>query len=98
MFLVVSGLGHVPAIKNSMFGIVQKSNREWKRRCVSSFEYQLFSLCPTTESGTLTAEQVRSLIALLPPDDRWQIVSELHITVRKVDPGKEGAEVTIETI
>jgi hypothetical protein len=96
--LRVEGLGHVPSIKNSMYAIVQKENRSWKSAAVAGFVSQLVCSCPTTSGATLTAEQLHSLIASLPHDDNWRIVSELHINCRRVPKGQEGAEITIEAI
>lgn len=96
--LVVKGLGHIPAIKNSMFSIVKKENREWKRRCVQNFLSQLISSLPTTESGTVTPLALQSLIASLPPDDNWQVIPSIRIEAQKVEPGEEGATIVIERI
>lgn len=93
--LVVRGLGHVPAIKNSMFSIVDPKNREWKRRCVQSFVSQLLSSIPTSEQETPMPHFLRCLIASLPHDDNWKVVSEIQIQCQEVPPGDEGAEITI---
>jgi len=96
--LEVFTMGHTPSIKNSMYAIVDKKNREWKRRCVKGFVLQLISLFQTSGTATLTPEQAQSLIASLPPDDNWKVISELHVTCRKVKRGDEGAVITIEPI
>ena len=96
--LVISGLGHIPAIKNSMFAIVKKENREWKRRCVESFKSQLFSGLPMTERAIPTPHSLRSLIALLPADDNWKCIPVIHIQCIKVKSGEEGAQITIQEI
>lgn len=96
--LSLIGLGHVPAIKNSMFAIVNKENREWKRRAVKLFVSQLLSSIPTSEHGTVTPQSLQSLMQLLPPDDNWKCIPETHVYCRKVSPGEEGADITIELI
>lgn len=93
--LQVRGLGHIPALKNSFHAIVNPENREWKRRCVKLFEYQLVSGIATTGCETPTLPSPRSLIALLPSDDRWQVIPEITIQSIKVPPGEEGADITI---
>lgn len=96
--LNVRGLGHVPSIKNSMFAIVDKKNREWKRRCVSLFVSNLLSSIQTNEPGTLTPHSLRSLIASLPRDDSWRDIPEIQIRCVRVPKGEEGASITISEI
>jgi hypothetical protein len=93
--LTIKGLGHVPALKNSFFRIVQKEVREWKLNCVKSFASQLLSGTATTESGTPTPLSRQSLIALLPQDDNWKILPHIQLDSIKVNPGEEGAEIII---
>lgn len=96
--LSVKGLGHVPAIKNSMFAIVKKKNREWKKRCVQNFVFQSISIIPTNEQGTLTPQSLHSLTALLPLDDSWKDIPEHSVRCVKVPKGEEGAEILIERL
>ena len=96
--LEVKNLGHVPALKNSMYAIVDPKHRDWKRRCVASFVSQLISACQTTESETLTTQRVRSLTALLPQDDAWQHIPVMILTASKVKMGDEGAEILIDVM
>lgn len=93
--LRVTGLGHIPAIKNSMYAIVEPKNREWKKRCVQLLSSQLLSSIATTEHGTVTPQCLRSLIALLPRDDSWKDIPEIHIYAKKVPKGEEGAVIEI---
>lgn len=93
--LEVRGLGHIPAIKNSMFAIVDKKNREWKRRCVRSFVSQLLSSTQTTEHEIQTPHSLRSLIASLPQDDSWKDIPQISIQCVKVPKGDEGANLMI---
>lgn len=93
--LVVRDLGHVPAIKNSMFSIVDKKNRAWKRRCVQSFVWQFYSGTATNERVTLTLPCPPSWIASLPQDDNWKILPEIMVRSVKVPKGQEGALVEI---
>lgn len=96
--LNIKGLGHVPSIKNSMFSIVDKKNRDWKRRAVNLFVSQLFSSLPTGASGTVTPQSLQSLIASLPHDDCWEAIPETYVFCRKVGKGEEGATIIIEEI
>ncbi len=96
--ILITGLGHIPAIKNSMFAIVKKENREWKRRCVALIVSRLISDTQTTESGTVTPQSLHSLTQLLPRDDCWRDIPETHVFCRKVEPGEDGAEILIEEI
>ncbi len=96
--MVVAGLSHIPAIKNSMFSIVDKKNRDWKRRCVKSFESQLLSSLPTTEHATQMLLSLRSWIASLPYDDSWKDMPEISIQCLKVAKGEEGARIEITPI
>jgi hypothetical protein len=96
--LTITGLGHIPAIKNSMFAIVKPENREWKRRCVQSFVLQLCSDSLTGESATLTQPLAQSLIASLPQDDSWRDLPEINIKCEACPRGQEGATITIESI
>ena len=93
--LKVKGLGHIPAIKNSMYSIVDKKNREWKKRCVRSFVYQLLSISPTFGHVIQTQQFLQSLIASLPQDDSWKDIPNLDVTSIKVPKGEEGAEIII---
>lgn len=93
--LKIRGLGHVPAIKNSMFSIVKKENREWKRQCVRSIVSQLLSECPISGDVTLMQDFLRSRIASLPPDDNWKIISSVALEVILCQKGDEGADIEI---
>lgn len=96
--LNVRGLNHIPALKNSMYAIVDKENREWKRRCVQLFVSQLLSSIPTSERATLTPLSLRCLIASLPHDDNWKVIREITLTCEKVTKGDEGATIVIEPL
>jgi len=97
--LTVRHLGHVPSFKNNKhLFITNKRNREWMDRCRSGFVYQLTSKSATAGNGTLTADALRFLIASLPPDDNWKVISEIHLTCECVPPGEEGADILIEPL
>ena len=96
--LEVKNLGHVPALKNSMYAIVDPKHRDWKRRCVASFVSQLISACQTTGGETLTTQRVLSLTQSLPPDDAWQHIPVIILTAKKVKRGEEGAEILIDVM
>ena len=107
--LSVKNNGAVPAFKNKKRAI-QKANgqlrtltdpktRSWMDKVTLSFVCQLSSITPTTTGETLTAQQLRSLIvSLMPLDDSRQWVSQLVISDTDVEPGQEGATITIQKI
>jgi hypothetical protein len=98
LVLEVRGLGHVPSLKNSMFAIVKKENREWKRRCVHAFALQLSSSFRINGAATPITPSPRSLIAWLPRDDTWKDIPEYSVKSILVPPGEEGAEIKIELL
>jgi hypothetical protein len=102
--LEIKGLGHVPSKKNKHYAaakgvlLMDQETKEWMSRCQSSFVFQLFSICQTNESATVTGHSLRSLIASLPPDDNWKVISEEAVKAVRVPKGEEGAVITIERI
>src|SRR5580698_913306 len=90
--LTIRGLGHVVSLKNSFYNIVTPEKREWKRRCVRSFLFQLSSSIPTTATGTPTARLPQSSTPSLPRNDTWKDIPIISIICVKVPPGQEGAE------
>lgn len=96
VLLKVAGLGHIPALKNSMFSIVDKEKREWKRRCVQSFVSQLLSAMPTGAPETWTPDSQPFWTALLKQsakfDDNWKVIREIGMSGHECAPGEEGAE------
>lgn len=101
--LVVKGRGHVPSFKNGKMLargrlITSPKKQEWMNKCIASFQSQFVSLSPTIVGATLTESLARFLTASLPPDDCWQNVPELHLSVEKVEKGNEGATITIEPL
>ena len=95
-YLTVRSLGHIPAIKNKMYAIVDPRHREWKERCVKSLVSQLLSKLPTDASGTWTPDSLRSLIASLPQDDDWRVICRETVEGMAVVEGDEGADIMIE--
>ena len=106
----ITGLGHIQSFKNKKRVATNKgtgksflmTRRDVKYRMeqiIRSIESQLRSECQTTGSATLMAQprqySIASLLRLHGLDDSWQWIPELHITVEKVEPGQEGAEITI---
>ena len=102
--LQVRGLGHVPSKKNRLFaradgGVMTDSKvRQWSTRCIAAFVSQLCCGSATGESAILTTEQLRSLTQLLPADDGWKHIPEIHLTAIQVPKGDEGADITIELL
>lgn len=93
--LEIQGLGHIPALKNSMFSIVDKENRQWKKRCVEHFVSQLLSASLISVHATPMLHSLPSLIASLPQDDSWKDITEINIRCQKVAKGLEGATIEI---
>lgn len=101
--LRVSGLGPVPAFKNSKLLcrgklITKPEYKKWMQRCVRSFVSQCSSGTATDGGGTPTAPSQPFSIASLPQDDNWQVISVLEVRAGLVPRGNEGATITIERI
>lgn len=102
--LTIRGLGHVPSFKNmkraSSRGLFTESRaKEWMQSCRDSFALQLLSEFRMRENATRTGHSRQSWIASsLPLDDSVREILEIHVRVEKVEPGQEGADVTIERI
>ncbi len=107
--LKVRGLGHIPSFKNKkqvakrrngpLFIMTRPEFQVWMERCVDSFESQLRSAYQTLEGGTLMARSLPSWIAcVVPSNDSVLHIIEEHIKVEWVEPGEEGAVITIERL
>ncbi len=107
--LSVKNNGAVPAFKNKkraiqmpngkMRTLTEPKIRDWMDRVTLSFVCQLSSITPTTTGATLTVQQLHSLIvSLMPLDDSRQWISQLVISDTDVEPGEEGATITIQKI
>lgn len=96
--LEVLNHGHVPAMKNAMFAIVDKGKRSWKHQCVQDFVFQLISGLATGGNATLTTAQLLYLTQRFPRDDNWQNIPELNVRGSRCEKGKEGATIIIEEI
>lgn len=110
--LTVHGL--VPSFKNCKRAVVQKglskkgkpyarpvTEPEVKKRMESitrSIASQLLSICQTDDGATSRACSRRSLTALLPRDDCWEIIPEQHIYGKLCANGEERVEIKIERI
>lgn len=103
--LKVRNLGHVPSKKNMHYPsaggtrvLMDKKAKAWLKSCTASFVSQLCSACPTSEAGIVTVPSLRSLIASLPHDDNWKVISEETVKAVRVPKGEEGADILIEQI
>lgn len=104
----IRGLGAVPSFKNAkriwkgpkgkLFLGTRDDVKAWMNAAIKSIESQLLSLCQTTPGEMLTAQQVRSLIASLPPDDAWRFIPELRVKAVKCDKEDAGAIIQIDEI
>ena len=103
--LQIKGMGPVPSFKNSKeiairpegkrFLMTEKRVKAWMNQAIASFKSQLLCGSVTTAPTTLTAAQLRSLIASLPADDNWKLIPVLAVTSSRCEPGEEGAIITI---
>lgn len=98
--LRVRGLGHVPSFKNCKRVMNRKlvtdpKIKRWMNRCIQGFVSQLLSPTVTGADVTQTEQQLRSLIASLPPDDCWTQIRSLLVYAVEVPKGYEGATITI---
>lgn len=112
--LEIRGVGHVVSFKNSKIMITKgKGGRplprpmlitkgEYKvqmQKIVESFVSQLLCASRTVNGATGTAQWRRSLIALsMPADDSLNDIPEIHLYVKRVEIGEEGADVEIQEI
>lgn len=97
--LTVKSLGHVPSVKNGkQLFLMNKRNRTWMQKCTEHFALQLLSLCRMNGGGTVTEHSLRSVIASLPADDNWKVISEESVKAVRVAKGNEGAHILIERI
>lgn len=104
------GIGPVPSFKtgkkatiNSQthqpFLYTKKEHHKWMREATASLLSQLRSTTPTSNAGIQTEEHLRSWIAsLLPEDDCWTVISELHIVAGRCVPGEEGATIEVRKL
>jgi hypothetical protein len=108
--IVLQVSGNVPSFKNKKRAILDRNTGKMRtmteaktqkrmEEIIQSFVFQLCCATQTTFVGISTEEQARFLIAsLLPEDDSWQWIPELHISCAKVKRGEEGGEMIIEKL
>ena len=100
----IRGLGHVPAFKNKKIIVGGKrlithpKAKKWMTSAQSDMYSQLKSKFQTTEGGTSTGLWQQSAIASWPLDDNCKVIPEIHVTVKKVPKGEEGATIWISKI
>jgi hypothetical protein len=102
--LDIKGLGHVPAFKNKK--IIVGGNRlitapkakKWMISAQKLMYSQLKSKFQTTEGETSTVPWQLSAMSSWPSDDNCKVITEIHVLVKKVPKGEEGATVWIEKI
>lgn len=102
LIIDIKGLGHVPAFKNKK--IIVGGNRlitapkaqKWMKSATQLMLSQLKSKFQTTTAETSTVPWQQSAIASWPLDDNCKVITEIHVTVKKVPKGEEGATVWIE--
>jgi hypothetical protein len=81
------------------FLYTKKEHKAFMTNVTSGFLCQLRSAIPIEDVETLTERQVRSLIAsLLPLDDCWTNIPQLHVNVTLCAKGDEGADILIEPL
>ena len=102
--LSIRGLGHVPSFKNmkraSRKGLFTEPRaKRWMQGCADSFALQLLSAYQIEKLAMPTAPSRPCWIALsVPLDDSVKEIVEERIRVEFVEPGQEGADVTIEAV
>lgn len=102
--LTIRGLRHVPSFKNmkraSARGLFTEPRaKQWMQQCADSFALQLLFAYRTVKSAMPTAPCRQSWIAsVVPLDDSVREIVEIHLKVEHVEPGREGAEISIERI
>lgn len=105
---------HVPSFKNSKMLVAKGPNgrplerpflitkpefAKWMDLAMQSFESQLLSKCQTGSDGIpAVRSKLFSMLSLLPADDSVNDLKELILTVERVNPGEEGATITIERL
>lgn len=106
--VTLSGIGRVPSFKNAkriwktkngkLFLGTRGDVKKWMKSAILSIESQLRSECQTADRGISTELQVLSSIALLPPDDNWKVIPEIHVKAVQCANGDEGATIVIELL
>lgn len=108
--LQVRGLGHIVSFKNKKRAILDSNTghmrtltepkaKQQMKAITESFVLQLLSVTQTNESGTTPGLTRRSAIVWsLPWDDSRQWIPETVIHTVEVEPGAEGADITIEQL
>lgn len=106
--LSVKHQGPVPAFKNSKALVVingkprmftKKEYKQWMKRCIRSFESQLFCVTQIGGGGTPTVPLLHSSIASsLPHDDSWDWIPQLSVYAELCPKGEEGAAIIIEQL
>lgn len=108
--LVVRGIGPVPSFKNNKRAILDRNTgkmrtltkpktKRWMNQCIAQLESQLLGAYPIKEGETAGEWAKRLRTVLLPlQDDSWKHMLPGDQNVRMVEPGQEGAEITIEKL
>ena len=104
--LSVSKMQHIPSFKNkkraikdsktgAMRTLTEPDAKAWMQKCIDSFVYQLNCMYRTREIETLTERCPLCWIAAgMPSDDSVNHIREIHVYVKTVTPGNEGAIIT----
>jgi len=100
LVIAIRGIGHVPAFKNKKIIVGKRlithpKAQKWMEEATDSIVSQLKFLCQTDEDETSTEHCQLSSIALLPQDDAWMFIPEIHVRVRRVRKGEEGATIKL---
>jgi hypothetical protein len=105
---------HIPSFKNSKRWVTKTPQgkplnrpllitspefQRWMEKAVLSFESQLLSLFPITSGGTQPERsRLFAIVSSLPEDDSVRDFTQGSWTVKRVQPGEEGAEILIERL
>lgn len=99
----IKGVGHVPAFKNKKIIcgkrlITAPKARKWMELAQKLMYSQLKSKFQTIEGATSTVPWQQYAMSSWPPDDNCKVISEIHVTVKKVPKGDEGATIYLQKI
>jgi len=102
----IKGLGHVPAFKNKKIIVGGKQKRlitapkarKWMESAQKLMYSQLKSKFQTTGGAISTVPWQRFAMSSWPPDDNCKVITTIHVSVKKVPKGDEGATIWIEKI
>lgn len=103
LVLRIRGVGEIPGFKNrkriaGQHLITDPKVKQRMQALQRAIECELRSAFQAAGAGTSMVARRRLLTLLLPQDDCWTCIPELILTGELVEPGQEGADITIERL